>query len=91
MDWSVRQATKDDAATLALVGAATFLETFAGVLDGTAFVAHCQKEHSSAAYQAHHRSGGTAWLAEARQGGAPIGFAFRCNLATGEQPGPRRP
>jgi GNAT superfamily N-acetyltransferase len=59
-----------------LVGAATFLETFAGVLEGSAIVEHCRKEHSSAAYLRYLGSGGTVWLAEAGKGDAPIGFAL---------------
>lgn len=65
-----------DADRLALVGSATFLETFAGVLDGDALVDHCAREHSSSAYQQHLTSGAVAWLVEARFGEAPIGFAL---------------
>ncbi len=43
----VRPCTAADAETLALVGAATFLQTFAGVLDGAAVVAHCAAAHSA--------------------------------------------
>ena len=35
-NWQVRQAEAGDVAALSLVGTATFLETFAGVLHGTA-------------------------------------------------------
>ena len=50
MDWSIRQAEAADADALALVGAATFLETFASVHTGAEIVAHCREEHSAAAY-----------------------------------------
>ncbi len=73
--WTVREAGTADAAALALIGAATFLETFAGILDGAAIVAHCAAQHSDAAYRAHLASGARAWLAEV-PGGAPVGFAL---------------
>lgn len=74
--WTIREAGEDDAAALALIGAATFLETFAGILDGAAIVAHCAAQHEESAYRAWLASGARAWLAEAQPGGAPIGFAL---------------
>ncbi|WP_447750959.1 N-acetyltransferase family protein [Sphingopyxis fribergensis] len=74
--WTIREAGEDDASALALIGAATFLETFAGILDGTAIVGHCAAQHTEAAYSAYLRNGGRAWLAEAQPGRAPIGFAL---------------
>ncbi|MGV1682018.1 N-acetyltransferase family protein [Sphingopyxis sp. NJF-3] len=74
--WTIREAGEDDAAALALIGAATFLETFAGILDGAAIVAHCAAQHEAGAYRARLASGARAWLAEAQPGGAPIGFAL---------------
>lgn len=74
--WTIREAGEDDAAALALIGAATFLETFAGILDGAAIVAHCAAQHEESAYRALLASGAQAWLAEAQPGGAPIGFAL---------------
>jgi GNAT superfamily N-acetyltransferase len=84
MEWRVREAFAEDADRLALVGAATFLETFAGHLDGSAIVAHCRNEHSADAYRRYLGSDGTAWLAEILPGGAPIGFAL---LAPSTLPG----
>jgi len=84
MHWRIRAAEAGDVDALALIGAATFLETFAGVLEGPAIVAHCLKEHSAAAYQRYLACGGEAWLVEATEGGAPIGFAL---LATADIPG----
>ncbi len=75
MDWQLRKATKGDTGRLALIGAATFLETFAGILDGGAIVLHCRKEHSEDAY-IRYLERGAAWLAETAQGGAPVGFAL---------------
>lgn len=74
--WTIREAGEDDASALALIGAATFLETFAGILDGDAIVGHCAAQHNAAAYRAHLASGARAWIAEAEPGGAPIGFAL---------------
>ncbi|WP_447929563.1 N-acetyltransferase family protein [Sphingopyxis fribergensis] len=74
--WTIREAGTDDASALALIGAATFLETFAGILDGDAIVGHCAAQHSQAAYLTYFADGGRAWIAEAQPGGAPIGFAL---------------
>lgn len=84
MDWHVREATAKDVNRLALVGAATFLETFAGLLDGSAIVTHCQEEHSAATYMRYLESGGAIWLVETVEGAAPIGFAL---LAASTLPG----
>ena len=85
--WRVREATGDDADRLALIGAATFLETFAGLLDGSAIVAHCQKAHSATAYRRHLQRGGLAWLAEVCAGNAPVGFA---SMGSSSLPGSKR-
>lgn len=74
--WSVREASHRDVARLALVGGATFLETFAGILDGAAIVEHCQREHCAEAYDSYLAAGASAWLAETEVGSAPIGFAL---------------
>lgn len=74
--WTIREAGADDASGLALIGAATFLETFAGILDGDAIVGHCAAQHNEAAYRAYLADGGRAWLAEVHPGGEPVGFAL---------------
>ncbi|GGE19928.1 N-acetyltransferase [Polymorphobacter glacialis] len=76
MNWTARRATTTDAGRLALIGSATFLETFAGVLAGDAITLHCEREHSAAAYRNCLERGDAAWLAEARCGQAPIGFSL---------------
>ena len=48
----VREAAPEDAGALAMVGAATFLETYALVLRGADIVAHCAKAHARAVYEA---------------------------------------
>lgn len=76
MSWAIREAGPEDCEALALVGAATFLDTFAGILDGAAIVAHCRREHSAEAYGVYLRSGASAWLVETIEGAAPIGYAL---------------
>jgi ribosomal protein S18 acetylase RimI-like enzyme len=75
-DISIRRARPGDEHALALVGQATFLETFSGVLDGAAIVEHCHHAHSALKYG--HWLGdpdAAVWLAEANPGSAPIGYA----------------
>lgn len=73
---SIRRATRADVPALSLVASATFLETFAGVIDGADIVAHCVTEHSAAVYDTLLTSANAAaWLAESLQGGAPVGYA----------------
>jgi ribosomal protein S18 acetylase RimI-like enzyme len=74
MEWTIRDASPGDIDGLALIGGATFLETFAGIIDGAAIIAHCQREHSVAAYKGLLDGGYRAWLAVAPPGDAPIGF-----------------
>lgn len=70
----VRPAGAADVPRLALIGAASFLEAFAGVIDGDALVEHCRTQHSELSYQGYLTRGGQAWLAEIA--GAPIGYAL---------------
>lgn len=73
---TIRRAHAGDAEALALAGAATFLETFAGILDGADIVAHCRKQHAADLYaQALAEPGVALWLAETA-GAAPVGFAM---------------
>jgi diamine N-acetyltransferase len=75
MNIRVREAGLGDEHRLALVGAATFLESYAGVLTGDDIIAHCADKHSPTVYE-DWLIGGEAriWLAEAEQGRAPIGY-----------------
>lgn len=75
-DWTVREADPGDASALAVVGTATFLDTFAGVLSGAAIVEHCLRANSVERYSQYLADGGRAWLAELAPGAAPIGFAL---------------
>lgn len=73
----IRPAIASDAEALALVAQATFLETFAGVLEGHDIVAHCAREHTAARYATWlARPDAALWLAEAAPGAAPVGYAM---------------
>lgn len=74
--WVLREAGPADADALALIGAATFLETFAGILEAEAIVGHCATKHAAAAYHDYFAQGARAWLVEMAQGRAPVGFAL---------------
>ncbi len=76
MNCSIRLASDADVDRLALVGAASFLESFAGVLDGGAIIEHCEREHSPAAYSRYLAAGAQAFLAELAPGNAPVGYAL---------------
>ena len=61
MEYSLRECWRERdgkgcAETLALIGPASFLEAFAGVLEGKDILAHCRHQHSVAKY--------AAWLAQ---------------------------
>lgn len=80
LDWRVRRAGEGDAAALSLVASATFLEAFAGILDGRDIVAHCATNSSAAKFA--HWIADTApdqpsvvLIAEATAGAAPLGYA----------------
>jgi len=72
---TIRRADEKDADALALVGAATFLETFAGVLDGDDIVAHCRQQHSPETYTRWlHSPAARLWIVQAVPGAAPVGY-----------------
>ena len=70
----IRQASTSDAERISLVADATFLETFAGQIDGDALVTHCAKAHAPEYLRELMKDGARAWLAELD--GAPIGYAL---------------
>ena len=72
---TIRQCTPADAPALGLVGATTFLETFAGVLDGQAVVAHCAQAHDPVRYIQLLGLGCRIWIAEAEPDRCPVGYA----------------
>ncbi|MDB5961124.1 MAG: acetyltransferase family protein [Massilia sp.] len=72
---SIRRARPGDEDALALVGQATFLETFAGILDGAAIVEHCRRAHAATQYRDWLADADAAiWLAETTAGNAPVGY-----------------
>ena len=70
----IRPAGIADLPRLALIGSASFLETFAGEIEGNALMQHCETQHSEEAYAKYLANGAKAWLAEAA--GAPVGYAL---------------
>ena len=71
----IRPAVADDADALALVGQATFLEAYAGTLPGEDITQHCARQHSPERYRTWLLDQATRiWIAEAEQGGAPVGY-----------------
>jgi GNAT superfamily N-acetyltransferase len=76
-DYSLRVCGPDDAEKLALVGAASFLEAFAGFLDGEDVLAHCSNQHSAEKYAKMLADENTfAYVAEVKR--APVGYAVIC-------------
>jgi ribosomal protein S18 acetylase RimI-like enzyme len=75
MNILIREAGLGDEQRLAAVGAATFLESYAGVLSAEDILSHCATQHSPTVYE-DWLIGGEArlWLAEAEEGRAPVGF-----------------
>lgn len=72
--FQIVRCTADDADALSLIGSATFLETFAGVLDGAGMLRHCRHAHSAATYRNLMAEGASIWLAVVEPGAAPIGY-----------------
>ncbi len=76
----LRDCQPGDEAMLSLVGGASFLEAFADTLDVADILAHCEKNHSQAAYQRYLAAPeNRTWVAEMTPGNAPAGYAV-CTL-----------
>ena len=76
MSITIRPSVSGDEAALALVGQATFLETYAGALLAGDIIAHCRTQHAETHYaQWLGKPGYRLWLAEMDEGGAPVGYA----------------
>ena len=72
---TIRACGPGDERALALVGKATFLETYAGALDVADVLDHCDVEHGAPRYAAWLRTPGyRLWIAEVEDG-APVGYA----------------
>ena len=76
MEWRLHRAGPADVAALSLVAGATFLEAFAGILDGADIIAHVTRNSSPAAFDAYLAGGAIATLATAEAGDAPIGYTL---------------
>jgi GNAT superfamily N-acetyltransferase len=76
-DWRLRRATSADAPAAAIVAAASFLETFAGILPGEDIVAHCMRNNSPAKFAGWADDpASVVTLAEHPEGAAPIGYTL---------------
>lgn len=79
METNIRPLGDDDAASLALVGQATFLETYATVLPAPDILAHCRHEHGEARYAGWLGTPGyDFWGAEIAGGGPMVGYVMLC-------------
>lgn len=72
----LRRATAADAAALALVGAATFLEAFTWMLPGADIVAHAAKNHTATAYIEYLSQPDTLITLAVVGDDAPVGYAM---------------
>ena len=71
----IRTCVPSDEQALTLVGQATFLESFAGVLSGADILAHCATQHSPEIYRAWLADTRVrTWIAEMEPGQAPVGY-----------------
>ncbi|HEY0661605.1 MAG TPA: GNAT family N-acetyltransferase [Lysobacter sp.] len=71
----IRACVAGDEEALALVGQASFLETFAGILDGADILAHCAGQHAGQVYRAWLADERVRmWVAQAKPGDAPVGY-----------------
>ena len=71
----VRVCGQGDDQALALIGKATFLEAFAGILSSEDILLHCETQHTPEIYKtwlADPRA--RTWLAEIEPGNAPVGY-----------------
>jgi len=72
---TIRPCTPADAARLSVVAAATFIETYAGIVDGGDLIAHCHSTHAPQAYAGLLADPSRRlFLAVMDPGEAPVGF-----------------
>ncbi len=72
---SIRAAQRGDETRLALVGRATFLESYANLLPAEDILAHTELNHAPAVYAAWLADPRfSCWLVEAGPGKAPVGY-----------------
>lgn len=71
----IRPCTAADADRLSIVASATFIETYAGIVDGDDLMAHCRTTHAPAAYAGLLADPAKRlFLATLDPGAAPVGF-----------------
>lgn len=76
-EWRLRRASPEDAPAVALVAGASFLDTFAGILDGADIVAHVTRNSSAAKFAAWSADpDSVVTLAEHPDGHAPVGYTL---------------
>jgi len=72
---NIRHCVPGDEIALSVIGQATFLDAFAGVLSGKDIIGHCLRQHSSEKYAAWLRDSESAvWITEVEPGQAPVGY-----------------
>ncbi|MES2032901.1 MAG: GNAT family N-acetyltransferase [Pseudomonadota bacterium] len=77
MSFLIRPCGRGDALALSTVASATFVETYAGIVDGRDILAHCQTQHGAGAYEAWLGNPATPLLmATIDPGACPIGYAM---------------
>ncbi|HTV06826.1 MAG TPA: GNAT family N-acetyltransferase [Acidobacteriaceae bacterium] len=76
-EFELRECVAGDEERLALVGAASFLEAFAGFLQGEDILAHCRKQHSAEKYAAMLADPETR-VVVAEVKGSAVGYAVVC-------------
>ncbi len=89
MHWRLRRATVADASAVSLVAAASFLETFAGILSGEDMIAHIAAKSTPARFADWIADPASiVTIAEHPHGAAPVGYTL---LTTPEEVGPTGP
>lgn len=72
---TIRRCVPGEEVILSILGQATFLDAFAGVLSGRDILGHCVRQHSREKYAAWLQEPGSAvWIAEVEPGRAPVGY-----------------
>jgi ribosomal protein S18 acetylase RimI-like enzyme len=77
MSFVIRPCGPEDALALSTVASATFLETYAGIIDGGDILAHCRTQHAVEAYARWLADTATPLLlAVVDPGACPVGYAM---------------
>lgn len=73
----IRRAGLDDAAALSMIGAASFLESYAHMIGVADIIAHVGAKNSADAWRRFAQDPGNAiWIAELPETTAPVGYAL---------------